>query len=185
MKPVALTLALALAAPAPALAQFPSLGPPPPPPLIQLPGVQRLPPIGHVPPAPPRPSGATGLASDFRQGMCLDIRGGGHDAILWPCHGGANQQFGFLNGSAGHVGIMGRCLAASGGAGASLVAAPCANTPAQRWTLHWNGQLANEQGWCADVERRGGQGARVIAWRCMNDAPNQRWRLAPFAPPRR
>ena len=134
---------------------------------------------------PAAPLAPTGLASTFRPGMCLDIRGGGADAILWPCHGGANQQFAFLNGSSGHLGVMGACLSTSGREGASLIAAPCQNVPAQRWSLKGNGALTNAQGWCADVEQRGGQGARVIAWRCMNDAPNQRWRMAPFQQPRR
>lgn len=125
-------------------------------------------------------SPVTVMASGFRHGFCMDIRAGGNDALLWPCHGAANQQFHFVTGSYGQIQDgNGRCLSTSGGAGASLVAVPCQNVPAQRWALQPNGRLNNEQGWCADVEGGGGQGARVIAWHCNNQG-NQTWSLSQF-----
>ena len=115
------------------------------------------------------------IASGFRPGMCMDIREGGNDAILWACHGQRNQQFSFLFGTSGQLQVMCRCLGAAGGEGTALAATPCRSAPAQRWTLRSDGRLQNDQGFCADVKANGGQGAQVIAWRCHNGA-NQRWR---------
>lgn len=114
-------------------------------------------------------------------GSCLDIRASDSVALLWSCHGGANQQFRFRTGSYGQIMVGNRCLSTSGGEGAPLVAAPCRNTTAQRWAIRDNGRLNNEQGWCADVEREGGQGSRVIGYRCT-DRFNQRWTMSNLSP---
>lgn len=124
------------------------------------------------------------VASGHQAGQCLDIRGGSNDAILWACHGGGNQQLNFRNGSYGQIMVAGRCLSTSGGAGTSLVVTQCRNAPAQRWANTSEGFLRNEEGWCADVERGGGQGSRVIAWQCNTNGRlavnNQRWSFGQF-----
>lgn len=118
------------------------------------------------------------VASGFRAGQCLDMRNG-TEAILWGCHGASNQSFAFRNGSYGQLMVGGRCLATSGQAGSGLIATTCASARNQMWTITSAGALRNEEGWCADVERGGGQGARIIAWSCSG-AANQRWGLARY-----
>lgn len=125
-------------------------------------------------------NGTPVIASAFRPGQCLDIRANGNDALLWQCHGGRNQEFRFASGSYGQIRVQGKCLSTSGGGGTSLVAADCRNTPAQRWGFASSGLLRNEQGWCADVEKEGGHGSRVIAWTCGNGKGNQQWMHARF-----
>jgi hypothetical protein len=81
------------------------------------------------------------------------------------------------------------CLAATA-QGNPLVATSCASTPAQRWINTKEGFLRNEQGLCADVERGGGTGSRIIAWPCnqgnfgglFGPPTNQRWAFARFVP---
>lgn len=131
------------------------------------------------------PANAAGVvASGHRPATCLDIRAGANDALLWSCHGGANQQFRFQTGSYGPILVQGRCLSTSGGAGASLIAASCNGGRAQRWVNTAEGFLRNEEGWCADVEGGGGAGARIIAWQCNRAGAfavsNQRWSFANF-----
>lgn len=118
------------------------------------------------------------VASGFRAGQCLDMRNG-TEAILWGCHGASNQNFTFRAGSYGQLMVGGRCLATSGQAGSGLIATTCASGRNQMWTITSAGALRNEEGWCADVERGGGQGARIIAWTCSGSA-NQRWGLARY-----
>lgn len=124
------------------------------------------------------PAQAEVVASGFRAGQCLDMRNG-TEAILWGCHGGGNQNFTFRSGTYGQLTVGGRCLATSGPAGSGLVATSCSGGRNQMWTVTGSGALRNEEGWCADVERGGGQGARVIAWTCSGTA-NQRWGLARY-----
>jgi hypothetical protein len=134
-------------------------------------------------------SGPPVIASGHAAGMCIDIKGGTNEAVLWSCHGGSNQQLAFASGSYGQVRVNGMCLSARA-RGAPLIASGCANTPAQRWINTREGFLRNEQGYCADVERGGGQGSRVIAWECnsgmfgglFGPPTNQRWAFARFVP---
>ena len=123
-------------------------------------------------------NGTPVVASAFRVGQCRDIRAGGNDALLWQCHGGRNQEFRFESGTYGRIKVQEKCLSTSGGSGTSLIATDCRNTPAQRWGFASSGLLRNEQGWCADVEKEGGHGSRVIAWPCGNGKGNQQWMYA-------
>lgn len=124
------------------------------------------------------PAKAEVIASGHRGGQCLDMKNG-VEAILWGCHGAGNQSFAFRNGTYGELRVGGRCLATTGGAGAPLAATSCNGSRGQIWTITSSGALRNEEGWCADVERGGGQGSRVIAWQCSG-ASNQRWGLARY-----
>lgn len=135
-------------------------------------------------------SGATVVASGHVSGACIDIKAGSNEALLWSCHGGSNQQLAFATGSYGQIRVQGMCLSTSGAAGSPLVATGCAGTPAQRWINTREGFLRNEQGLCADVERGGGTGSRIIAWQCnsgmfgglFGPPTNQRWAFARFVP---
>ena len=125
-------------------------------------------------------NGTPVIASAFRPGQCLDIRAGSNDALLWQCHGGRNQEFRFESGTYGRIKVQGKCLSTSGGGGTPLIATECRNTAAQRWGFAPTGLLRNEQGWCADVEKEGGHGSRVIAWTCGSGKGNQQWMHARF-----
>ncbi len=125
-----------------------------------------------TPTALPAPARAEVLLSGHAAGQCLDMKNGS-EAITWSCHGQGNQDFRFRSGSYGELLVGGKCLTTTGGAGAGLAAAGCNGSRAQKWIIA-NGALRNEEGWCADIERGGGQGSRVIGWHCSG-ASNQRW----------
>lgn len=124
-----------------------------------------------------QPAQAEVIASGQRAGQCLDMKNG-TEANLWACHGQSNQNFRFRSGSYGELLVGGRCLASTG-SGAVLIATTCNGSRAQKWVITSSGALRNEEGYCADVERGGGQGSRVLAWTCGNGA-NQRWGFAKF-----
>lgn len=124
-----------------------------------------------------QPAQAEVIASGQRAGQCLDMKNG-TEANLWACHGQGNQDFRFRSGSYGELLVGGRCLASTA-SGAVLVATTCNGSRAQKWIVTAQGALRNEEGFCADVERGGGQGSRVLAWSCGNGA-NQRWGFARY-----
>ena len=112
-------------------------------------------------------------------GACLDAAGGsaalGTPIVLWPCHGGPNQQWSLRNGQI--IGIGGRCLDGQSAApGSPIVLAACTDAASQRWLLRI-GQIIGIGGLCMDV--KGGRpfnGAPIILWSCHGGA-NQRWSM--------
>jgi hypothetical protein len=123
------------------------------------------------------------IASQFRANMCLTVAQN-FEIRIWPCRGTPNQRFGFRQGTYGQIGVLGNCLSTNaGGSETPLIMSPCNNNVAQRWAFGPRQRLANEQGWCADIEREGGEGSRVIAYRCTGRA-NQAWRPAWVTPVR-
>jgi len=112
-------------------------------------------------------------------GRCLDAAGGsaapGTPVILWPCHGGANQQWTLRDGQI--VGIGGMCLdGQSAASGSPVILAACTGTPAQRWVLR-DRQIVGIGGLCLDV--KGGRpinGTPIVLWSCHGGA-NQRWSM--------
>ncbi len=124
-------------------------------------------------------SAAPALAETFFMGtgmpsaMCVDVRGGGSDLILWNCHGGSNQQVSF-NGY-GPLMMNGRCVE-SQGEGRSLAVQSCdPNKKSQKWAMS-GGQVNNEEGWCMDVKGQADRaGSQIIAWKCHGGI-NQKFR---------
>ncbi|MDQ6621180.1 MAG: ricin-type beta-trefoil lectin domain protein [Pseudomonadota bacterium] len=115
------------------------------------------------------------MVSQHAPSLCLGDSGG--TAVLGSCSDSIADFTGY-----GQIKSHDRCLT-SHGKGAALTWASCGNTPTQRWGLQGNGQLNNESGWCADVERQGtAQGTHVIAYDCprAGSAPpnNQKWRAS-------
>jgi hypothetical protein len=104
------------------------------------------------------------LGTGMPSAMCVDVRGGGSDLILWNCHGGANQQVSF-NGY-GPLMMNGGC-ATSQGEGQPIAIQSCdPNKKSQRWAMR-GGQINNEEGWCMDVRGQADRaGSSIIAWKC-------------------
>lgn len=118
------------------------------------------------------------IASGSRGGMCLDIRGGGSDAILFQCHGGANQTFSYRPNSYGPLQSGGRCLSTNGGspAGKPLVMVACNGGAGQEWGNPADGFLRNREGWCAEVA--GGAAPQGVVAKTCNGAASQKWGYA-------
>ena len=109
--------------------------------------------------------------------LCMQSNGGGLSTAL--CSSQAGQQFSFSGYGAIQQG--GACLDALG-EGKPLTVKPCSNSKTQKWGMRSDGQLNNEQGWCADIKGASrSAGASVIAWKC-NGQSNQKWVRAQLRP---
>lgn len=119
------------------------------------------------------------LGTGMPSAMCVDVRGGGSDLILWNCHGGSNQQVSF-NGY-GPLTMNGRCVTAQG-EGQPLVVQSCdGSKKSQKWAMK-GGQINNEEGWCMDVKGQADRaGSSIIAWKC-HGGTNQKFRKGSSKP---
>lgn len=109
--------------------------------------------------------------------LCMQNNGGSLGIAL--CSSQAGQQFQFSGYGAIQQG--GACLEASR-EGSALALKPCNNAKNQKWGMRSDGQLNNEQGWCADIKGASrNAGAAVIAWKC-NGQSNQKWVRAQLRP---
>lgn len=109
--------------------------------------------------------------------LCMQSGGGGLSIAL--CSSQAAQQFTFSGYGAIRQGSA--CLDAAG-EGKPLAVKPCNNSKTQKWGMKPDGQLNNEQGWCADIKGASrSAGAAVIAWKC-NGQSNQKWVRAQLRP---
>jgi len=117
-------------------------------------------------------------------GMVLDIEGGsttqGGKLILWPFHGGENQQFRFDD--MGFITSVksGLVLDVEGGAqqGHHIIQWPAHGGENQKWKLTKNGTITLE-GKDLVIDINGGsknQGTKLIAWPAHGNS-NQRWKL--------
>ncbi|MGA0543676.1 ricin-type beta-trefoil lectin domain protein [Brevundimonas sp. VNH65] len=121
-------------------------------------------------------SGAPSIASYHAQGRCLDMRASDGQVLLYNCHGGWNQAFRFVTGSYGMISLGDqRCLTSGTASDAPLTVQTCTNASNQRWGFQANGNLRNELGFCADIERGAtNSGARVLGYGC-HGGTNQQW----------
>jgi poly(hydroxyalkanoate) depolymerase family esterase len=128
--------------------------------------------------AAPNASQIVGAASN----RCADIPGSaanGTQAVLWDCHGGANQSF--TRTSAGELKVGGKCLDAQGWGtanGTKAVVWDCSGGANQRWNVNTNGTITNvHNGLCLDAMGAAtANGTQLILWTC-NGGANQQWRL--------
>jgi len=113
-------------------------------------------------------------------GRCLDLDGSntanGTGALIWDCHGNANQQ---ITQSGQSLRILGKCLDAAPTAvnGTRVQVWDCNGGTNQQWTFQGNGTVSNVRhpSLCLDVDNGGTtNGTRVILWSCHGNA-NQRW----------
>ncbi|GAA2701972.1 ricin-type beta-trefoil lectin domain protein [Actinoplanes palleronii] len=127
------------------------------------------------------PVGTPVLLSNPQSTRCLDISGGGADggqALIWDCHGGANQQWTAT--SSGELRTYGnKCLDvnANGTAdGTKVQAWTCNGTPAQRFTAKPDGTIVGAgSGKCVDVNGGGTANTTLVQlWQC-NGTAAQRW----------
>ncbi|MEV4756773.1 ricin-type beta-trefoil lectin domain protein [Micromonospora sp. NPDC049559] len=138
-------------------------------------------PASLIPPGVAPIGTAVGLANS-QSGRCLDVSGAattaGTPAIIWDCHGGANQRW--TRTAAGELRVYGdRCLdvASSGTAdGTTIQIWTCNGTGAQRFAFRADGSIVvPASGKC--VEAAGGatgNGTRVQLYGCTG-AGAQRW----------
>jgi lysophospholipase L1-like esterase len=137
---------------------------------------------GSLTPVTVPPVGSPALLSHADSNRCLDVSGAstasGAQAIIWDCHGGANQQW--TRTAAGELRVYGdHCLDvnANGTAdGTKVQSWPCNGTPAQKFTVNTNGTIvAAGSGKCVDVNADGtANGTLVQLWTC-NGTGAQRW----------
>jgi hypothetical protein len=115
--------------------------------------------------------------------LCLDLQnfgGQGSQVIAWPCHGGLNQQWDYLEDTNVIKSKSGLCLQVQspGGQGSPVIVSNCDGQSNQKWYFRRDGTIRTSANLCMDVE--GGKvvkWARVIVWPCRkpNNA-NQKWR---------
>lgn len=121
----------------------------------------------------------TGLA-----GKCLGAAGGGSgngtSVDLYPCNGGATQQWGMF--SDGTIRTAGKCMEAAGGStsdGTRVQLYDCNGTAAQQWTHTAGNDLVNPRAnKCLDLKERSSADFTVTQiWSC-NGGSNQKWTLS-------
>ncbi|MBO3085465.1 ricin-type beta-trefoil lectin domain protein [Cellulomonas sp. zg-ZUI188] len=113
-------------------------------------------------------------------GRCLDLEASntanGTGALIWDCHGNANQQ---ITQSGQSLRILGKCLDAplTAGNGTRVQIWDCNGGTNQQWTFQGNGTVSSVRhpSLCLDVDNgASANGTRVILWSCHGNA-NQRW----------
>ncbi|WEF35590.1 PQQ-dependent sugar dehydrogenase [Pseudoduganella chitinolytica] len=122
---------------------------------------------------------------------CLDIAKGSQEprapAILFDCHGGANQLWEFT--SAGELRTFGgaRCLDIRGASvepQALVQSYPCHGGANQKWTMRADKTIVNpKSGLCLTV--KGGETANatgIDTWHCQG-TPHQQWSIGGSTPP--
>ena len=115
------------------------------------------------------------LSPQHAYGMCLDVRGGGNDLIIYGCHGKNNQRFSFTTRGETEIQVGGNCVTAPGSTNQSLYVARCTGSYQQRWSFASDGTIRSASGQCADVyDGRSNEGTSVILYKCSGKA-NQRW----------
>ncbi|UBU08452.1 RICIN domain-containing protein [Nonomuraea gerenzanensis] len=129
------------------------------------------------------PSGGTSALRGVGSNRCLDVNGAsqanGAQALLWDCHGQANQQW--TSTAAGELRVYGtKCLDVNGAGtadGTAVIIWDCNGQNNQKWRHNADGTItavgANK---CLDV---GGtaNGTTARVWTC-NGGANQRWTRA-------
>ena len=120
------------------------------------------------------------ICSQQNPNLVLDIEGGttqaGAHLIVWPHHGGANQQFTYDGQSIRSV-SSGRVIDISGSEtqGQQIIIWDSNRQPNQTWTFHPDGTIRSPSGLCLDI--KGGnsaQGTKVISWQHTGGL-NQKW----------
>jgi alpha-galactosidase len=113
-------------------------------------------------------------------GRCLDLdranTANGTGALIWDCHGNANQQ---ITQTGSTLRILGKCLDVplTAVTGTRVQVWDCNGGTNQQWTLNANGTVSNVRSpaLCLDVNAGGtANGTPVILWSC-HGGTNQRW----------
>lgn len=112
-------------------------------------------------------------------GLCVDVTGwdsaSGTPIQLWDCHGGANQQWSYVDGAI--VGYGGKCLDVQWGNSANGTPVQlwdCNGSDAQKWTFD-GGRLIGLGGKCLDVPAfNHADGQALEIWDC-NGGENQQF----------
>ncbi|MGC4875975.1 glycoside hydrolase family 27 protein [Micromonospora sp. DT43] len=133
------------------------------------------------PPTTPPPSTTSAIRSTSA-GRCLDVNGAsqtnGATAIIWDCHGQANQSW--TSTSAQELRVYGgKCLDVNNAGtanGTSVIIWDCHGQANQQWRFNADGSItAVASGRCLDLVGNGtANGTRAQIWDC-NGAASQRW----------
>lgn len=137
---------------------------------------------GGYDPGPSRPPSRPGnyteglLSPQNARGMCMDVRGGASDVIIYRCHGKSNQRFQLSDyGDRSEIRVQGNCLTAPRDTRQSLYVTRCNGSSNQLWTYANDGTLRSANGNCADVYNGDNrEGTSVILFRCSGRS-NQRF----------
>ncbi|MCX5070248.1 lectin [Micromonospora lupini] len=139
------------------------------------------PPPTTPPPTTPPPSTTSAIRSTSA-GRCLDVNGAsqtnGATAIIWDCHGQANQSW--TSTSSQELRVYGnKCLDVFNAAtanGTSVIIWDCHGQANQQWRFNADGSItAVASGRCLDLVGNGtANGTRAQIWDC-NGAASQRW----------
>ncbi|MGC4822012.1 glycoside hydrolase family 27 protein [Micromonospora sp. DT63] len=139
------------------------------------------PPPTTPPPSTP-PPGSTSTIRSTSAGRCLDVNGAsqtnGATAIIWDCHGQANQSW--TSTSAQELRVYGgKCLDVNNAGtanGTSVIIWDCHGQANQQWRFNADGSItAVASGRCLDLVGNGtANGTRTQIWDC-NGAASQRW----------
>ncbi|MCF0093025.1 Alpha-galactosidase A [Micromonospora sp. MH99] len=139
------------------------------------------PPPTTPPPSTP-PPGTTSTIRSTSAGRCLDVNGAsqtnGATAIIWDCHGQANQSW--TSTSAQELRVYGgKCLDVNNAGtanGTSVIIWDCHGQANQQWRFNADGSItAVASGRCLDLVGNGtANGTRTQIWDC-NGAASQRW----------
>ncbi|MEV4822699.1 lectin [Micromonospora sp. NPDC049274] len=133
------------------------------------------------PPSTPPPS-TTSTIRSTSAGRCLDVNGAsqtnGATAIIWDCHGQANQSWTSTSSQELRV-YGGKCLDvfnAGTANGTSVIIWDCHGQANQQWRFNADGSItAVASGRCLDLVGNGtANGTRAQIWDC-NGAASQRW----------
>ncbi|MFG1651610.1 glycoside hydrolase family 27 protein [Micromonospora sp. NPDC049275] len=133
------------------------------------------------PPSTPPPSTTSAIRSTSA-GRCLDVNGAsqtnGATAIIWDCHGQANQSWTSTSSQELRV-YGGKCLDvynAGTANGTSVIIWDCHGQANQQWRFNADGSItAVASGRCLDLVGNGtANGTRAQIWDC-NGAASQRW----------
>ena len=135
---------------------------------------------GSLTPLTVPPAGSPALLTHTASGRCLDIGGGtadGSQALIWDCHGDANQRF--TRTAAGELRVLDRCLDVNANGatnGTKIQLWTCNGSAAQRFTPNQDGTIvAIGSGKCVDVNANAtANGTLVQLWEC-NGSAAQRW----------
>ncbi|MEU1887640.1 lectin [Micromonospora rifamycinica] len=139
------------------------------------------PPPTTPPPTTP-PPGTTTAVRNVSAGRCLDVNGAtqtnGAAAIVWDCHGQANQSW--TSTSSQELRVYGtKCLDVNNAGtanGTSVIVWDCNGQSNQKWRFNADGTVtAVGSGRCLDLVGNGTtNGTRTQIWDC-NGAAGQRW----------
>jgi chitodextrinase len=128
-------------------------------------------------------SGTAGLVRNVGAGRCLDVNAGSQAnlarAIVWDCHGGANQQWTATAAGELRVYSPAKCLDVLNqgtASGSAVEIYDCNGGNNQKWTFNANGTITGTQsGLCLTPSGGGTANGTLIVIATCNGSTSQQW----------